>query len=134
MFITTSTIFNQPPPSASPSFSHLVSSSSSLPLSRVSTACLALCSPYLQVFTLVQVQSGQVELTVCKADWPKGWEKTVIVLVVLLTYVIPLAVIVVSYTLILRFLWRHRIGTRKTADSVSASLISHFTAFSSSVK
>ncbi|KAK3803752.1 hypothetical protein RRG08_029680 [Elysia crispata] len=81
--------------------------------------CLALCSPYLQVFTLVQVQSGQVELTVCKADWPKGWEKTVIVLVVLLTYVIPLAVIVVSYTLILRFLWRHRIGTRKTADSKS---------------
>ncbi|RUS91764.1 hypothetical protein EGW08_000472, partial [Elysia chlorotica] len=84
--------------------------------------CLALCSPYLQVFALVQVESGPMELTVCKADWPQGWEKTVIVVVVMLTYVIPLFVIVVSYTLILRFLWRHRIGTRKGADSVRTTI------------
>ncbi|GFO11666.1 orphan G-protein coupled receptor 54 [Plakobranchus ocellatus] len=81
--------------------------------------CLALCSPYLQVFEVDRVFTGHVYLTLCKAAWPNGWEKPALVIVVLLTYIIPLTIIVGSYTLILRFLWRHRIGTRKTADCKS---------------
>ncbi|CAL1530081.1 unnamed protein product, partial [Lymnaea stagnalis] len=75
-------------------------------------ASLVVCSPYLMVFELIKEQPG-LNNTVCGMKWPKGWEKAVTIIVVLVTYVVPLSVIIISYSLILKFLWRHRIGVRR---------------------
>ncbi|XP_059165794.1 galanin receptor 2a-like [Physella acuta] len=77
----------------------------------------AACSPYLMVFGL-ELKNSQ---TVCMRTWSLGWEKAMTVMVVLVTYVVPLSVILVSYTFILRFLWQHRIGVRKELDHDSDS-------------
>ncbi|CAG5134962.1 unnamed protein product, partial [Candidula unifasciata] len=71
---------------------------------------LTVCVPFLMFHEVQQIMMFALT-TVCLAHWPPGWEKVASLLVVLITYVIPLFIIVVCYTLILKFLWSHRINT-----------------------
>lgn len=78
----------------------------------VSTASLTACIPFMMVHEVQELRMFALT-TVCLAHWPPGWEKAACILVVLVTYVIPLSIIVVCYTLILKFLYRHRINVRQ---------------------
>ncbi|CAG5128891.1 unnamed protein product, partial [Candidula unifasciata] len=82
-------------------------------------ASMIVSSPYLMVQEVRHIPKENS--TVCMAQWPDEWEKVVIIVVVMVTYVIPLCVIIISYTLILKFLWRHRIGIRREFNHNSQS-------------
>ncbi|KAH9524744.1 KiSS-1 receptor, partial [Bulinus truncatus] len=80
-----------------------------------------ICCPYLIIPELrEEVISGKVVL-ICTLACPVRIQNALIIVVVLVTYVVPLTVIIISYSLILRYLWRHKISMNRDFNNSESS-------------
>ncbi|XP_070210948.1 G-protein coupled receptor 54-like [Littorina saxatilis] len=72
------------------------------------------CIPFI-VYSRLEYQSEPSgDHVYCVNQWPSPtWMSVVNIAFVMSTYVIPLSVIIVSYTLILKHLWKNKIGIRR---------------------
>ena len=72
------------------------------------------CIPFIVYSRLEHKSEATGEHVYCVNQWPSPtWLKAVTVAFVMSTYVIPLLVIIVCYTLILKHLWQSKIGIRR---------------------
>ncbi|KAI8789059.1 kiSS-1 receptor-like isoform X2 [Biomphalaria glabrata] len=84
-------------------------------------ASSVVCSPYLVIPELRQENGSGIVILVCTLVCSKSAQKALTIVVVLVTYVVPLTVIIVSYSLILKYLWRHKISVRRDFNNSESS-------------
>ncbi|XP_046555665.1 G-protein coupled receptor 54-like [Haliotis rubra] len=86
-------------------------------------ASFSLSTPYILYYRVV-TDYYRGPRVYCKAEWPDPrWQRGVTVAVVMATYVLPLTVIILCYTLILKHLWKNKVTTRRDNGSVLGPLL-----------
>ncbi|XP_048242108.1 G-protein coupled receptor 54-like [Haliotis rufescens] len=79
-------------------------------------ASFSLSTPYILYYRVV-TDYYRGPRVYCKAEWPDPrWQRGVTVAVVMATYVLPLTVIILCYTLILKHLWKNKVTSRRDND------------------